>query len=526
MASLEGQRLGQYEIIEEIAKGGMSTIYRAQQTSINRDIALKLLPPNFTHDDTFLERFSREVEVFAALQHPHILPIYDYGEANGSPFIVMAYIRGGTLGDLIARGPMPLPEVVRLTKQMAQALDFAHSKGIIHRDFKPGNVLIDEQGNTYLADFGLAKVMESNSNITGTSILGTPAYMAPEQASSDPLTHAIDIYALGVTLYNMLTGKAPYAASTASAALVAHIVQPIPNILKENPDLPPALQTVVQKALAKKPDDRYQTAGELARDLETVLMGGGSVPQITTQKSGLLMTNMIGHVIFADNALMSLLKRHQSEARTIIGRPLDSVLGIPASTSAELIDAIKNMNEIVDLELTITDAHGKQKPVSCYAVATRDSEGAFVGSDITLTVIVSDTTPPSGAFDPNQQTMNSKETNFLQIYFVKQVDSLYTLIEQWAGRRVAHQLQEIINETGQRNVWPINMTDGHITVEIKRTDVDMYQALLARAMTYAAEIIGKQQVIRELEYVNKNMDRHVIAAVQKMGLDELYKDLL
>ncbi|MDQ7036579.1 MAG: serine/threonine-protein kinase [Anaerolineae bacterium] len=238
MTELVGQSLGQYEIIEEIAKGGMATVYKARQTSIGRDVAVKVLPPNFTHDETFLERFYREVEVIAQLQHPHILPVYDFGKYENMPYIVMAYIDGGTLTDRIAKGAIPPTEVARMVHQIAQALDFAHSKGIVHRDFKPSNVLLDERGNTYLADFGLAKITESSSNITGTMILGTPDYMAPEQATSGTISESVDVYALGVTIYQMLTGQAPYEAPTAAGVLVAHITQPIPDIRKTRPDLP------------------------------------------------------------------------------------------------------------------------------------------------------------------------------------------------------------------------------------------------------------------------------------------------
>lgn len=227
MVELIGQNLGQYEIIEEIAKGGMATVYRARQASIGRDVAIKVLPAKFTHDENFIERFNREVEVIAQLQHPHILPVYDYGEFEDMPYIVMAYIKGGTLTDRINNGPMPSDEVARMVHQIADALDFAHSKGIVHRDFKPSNVLLDERGNTYLADFGLAKITESGSEITGTMIVGTPHYMAPEQARAGDVTGSVDVYALGVTIYQMLTGHAPYKAPTAAGVMVAHITEPI-----------------------------------------------------------------------------------------------------------------------------------------------------------------------------------------------------------------------------------------------------------------------------------------------------------
>jgi serine/threonine-protein kinase len=251
MAELVGQRLGQYEILEQIAKGGMATVYRARQHSVRRDVAIKILPAAMTHDETFLERFYREVEIVARLQHPHILPVYDFGEQDGMPYIVMAYLSGGTLADVIRRGPMNPREVVPMVRQIGDALDYAHGKGIIHRDFKPGNILLDEQGNTYLADFGLSKISEMPSVITGTTLLGTPAYMAPEQTEPGEVTHTVDVYALGVTVFQMLTGQVPYDGTTPMIILMAHLKQPIPNILTLRADLPDAVQMVISNALAK-----------------------------------------------------------------------------------------------------------------------------------------------------------------------------------------------------------------------------------------------------------------------------------
>src|SRR5690242_11666250 len=153
MTELVGQNLGQYEVIEQIGKGGMSTIYRARQKSMKRDVAIKILPGALAHNGTLLERFYREVEVIASLQHPYILPVYDFGEYDGLPYIVMAYVTGGTLADQIALGPMSPALVSELVMQIASALDYAHSKGVIHRDFKPSNVLLDDRNNPYLADF-------------------------------------------------------------------------------------------------------------------------------------------------------------------------------------------------------------------------------------------------------------------------------------------------------------------------------------------------------------------------------------
>jgi len=181
MTHLVGRTLGQYEIIGEIGHGGMADVYRAVQPSIGREVAIKVLPAHFLQDRTFLERFMREVKVIAQLQHPRILPVYDFGEQDGLPYIVMAYMPGGTLADRIREAPggLPLDAVAHYVTQIAEALDYAHRRNIIHRDFKPSNVLLDDEENAYLADFGIAKVTEATAQLTGSGIVGTPAYMAP-----------------------------------------------------------------------------------------------------------------------------------------------------------------------------------------------------------------------------------------------------------------------------------------------------------------------------------------------------------
>jgi serine/threonine protein kinase/WD40 repeat protein len=274
MTDLIGHMLGTYQIIEEIGHGGMANVYRATQPSIGREVAVKVLPPHFLQDRTFVKRFTREVQVIAKLQHPHILPVYDFGEQDGLPYIVMAYMPGGTLADFIKReGALPLAEVSRLVNQIASGLDHAHQKGIIHRDFKPSNVLLDGNGNVYLADFGIAKVAESTTQITGSGIIGTPAYMAPEVTRTDKVTPLIDVYALGVSLFEMLAGKHPYPSDTPVGLLLAHASAPIPDVRHYRHDLPEEVQGVIDRAMAKEPADRYQSAADVAADLRAVLAG-------------------------------------------------------------------------------------------------------------------------------------------------------------------------------------------------------------------------------------------------------------
>lgn len=264
---LAGRTFGQYEIIRKLGDGGMASVYLARQQSIGRLVAVKVLPAHFLHDSSFMQRFETEVKIAADLQHPRVLPVYDFGLLDGQPFIVMAYMAGGTLADRIQQGPMPLEDIVRITGQVAEGLDHAHARGVVHRDFKPSNVLLDENGNAYLADFGIAKISESTANLTGSGVVGTPAYMAPEMGSEGVVAPSVDIYALGVTLFQMLTGQYPYSGETPLSVMMAHVTKPIPDVRQLRPDLPHALVQVLERVLAKSPGDRYPTAGALAESL-------------------------------------------------------------------------------------------------------------------------------------------------------------------------------------------------------------------------------------------------------------------
>lgn len=270
---LDGQTLGQYKIDRQVGQGGMATVYLATQGSIGRTVAIKVMPMHFMHDPNFLQRFEREVQVIAKLQHPRILPVYDYGQVNNRPYIVMAYMPGGTLADLMEKGPIPLNDVVRMVDQIAEGLDHAHREGVTHRDFKPSNVLLDRANNAHLADFGIAKISESTVALTGSGVVGTPAYMAPEMASEGIVTNSVDIYALGVTLYQMLTGRYPFSGDTPLRVMMAHATEPVPDVLVARPDLPAPMAEVIRRSMAKDPVDRYATAGELADALRAAVAG-------------------------------------------------------------------------------------------------------------------------------------------------------------------------------------------------------------------------------------------------------------
>lgn len=273
MDTLIGKTIGQYTILEEIGRGGMATVYSAMQLSMNRKVAIKILPQHFLHDKHFLARFKREVEVIAHLEHPHILPIFDFGEVDGMPFIAMRYLGGDSLAQYLRRiGSMSLEAIEKPLTQIAQALDHAHQQGIIHRDLKPGNILLDESGNAYLSDFGIARVL--GSNLTGTdNIIGTPAYMSPEQAHGLPIDARSDVYALGVVLFELITGREPFYAETPMGLLLLHINEPLPPIRQFGKEVSDEIQAVVDKATEKDADRRFSSAGDMARAYSAALRG-------------------------------------------------------------------------------------------------------------------------------------------------------------------------------------------------------------------------------------------------------------
>jgi len=265
---MDSRYLGRYEIISELGQGGMGTVYHARDPRFQRDVAIKVLPREFLHDVQFSARFDREAQTIAALEHPNILPVYDFGDQDGQPFLVMRYLPGGSLADKLKKGSLNIDEVAEVLKRIGLALDYAHSKGVIHRDLKPANILFDDSGRAFLTDFGIARISEATASLTGTSaILGTPAYMSPEQLHGDrELDGRSDIYSTGVTLFEMLTGEQPYSADTPTKVMMKHLLDPIPNLVDFNPDIPIGFQSVISKAMAKEPGERYLRAIDLADD--------------------------------------------------------------------------------------------------------------------------------------------------------------------------------------------------------------------------------------------------------------------
>jgi serine/threonine protein kinase len=274
--NLVGKTLGTCTLIKLLGHGGMGVVYLAEQARPARMVAVKVLQPNVRPSSSayndFLARFRREADVIAKLEHVNIMPIYEYGEQDGLAYLVMPYLSGGTLRDLLARrGALSMQETATYLDQAAYALSYAHAQGVIHRDIKPSNFLIHSDGRLVLADFGIARIMQEHSiskasTLTGTGMMvGTPDYMAPEMAHGEQIDQRADIYELGILVFQMLTGRVPFTGSTPLMVAVKHLQEPLPSLSQFNPTIPPAVDTVLMTATAKRREDRYMSALDLAQ---------------------------------------------------------------------------------------------------------------------------------------------------------------------------------------------------------------------------------------------------------------------
>jgi hypothetical protein len=276
--------IGEFRIEYILGEGGMATVYKAYQPSFERYVAIKLLLHEFADAPKFLERFQHEAKTIARLEHRAILPVYAYGEHEGRPYIVMRLLEGGSLRRRLRQGPLDPTVALRICIQVAEALDYAHDHGVIHRDLKPSNILLDQNGNAYLTDFGIAQLLDQHFGEEGDDatrpheVVGTPSYMSPEQCQGKPATSASDIYALGAILYELLTGKPPFEGDTPLEVMTKHVREPRPSVVEANPMLPPVYDRVIARAMAVNPEDRYPTAVALAADFRNAVRAAADLP--------------------------------------------------------------------------------------------------------------------------------------------------------------------------------------------------------------------------------------------------------
>jgi len=273
MSNLIGTTIGSYNLVEEVGKGGMAIVYKAYQPNLDRWVAVKVLDPAYTTNNfEALARFRKEAKAIAGVRHPNILTIHDYGEEDGLEYIVTEYVEGGTLKDQLTGTPFDWKRAAVLAIGVGQALATAHSHGIIHRDVKPANVLLPRENWPLLADFGLAKIKEDRQSLTEPGItLGTPTYTSPEQALGEPIDQRADIYALGVLLYEMVTGRAPFASDRHFEVMLMHMSEPPPRPRDMVPEIPDKLESIILKALEKQPSDRYSQMADMVEDMETLM---------------------------------------------------------------------------------------------------------------------------------------------------------------------------------------------------------------------------------------------------------------
>jgi len=268
---MSAEKFSRYELKEELGHGGMATVYRAYDPLFEREVALKILNRELLDDSQVRERFERETKIIAKLEHAAIVPVYDVGRDNNQLFFVMRYMSGRSLTERIQNRSLSLSQMAHIIQRVATALDYAHDRGVIHRDLKPGNILFDEYNNAYISDFGIAKLTQATTTLTNSGIIGTPTHMSPEQAKGENVDGRSDIYSLGVILFEMLSGKTPYDATTPLGMAFKHATYPVPRILNVNPNLPAGVEVVIEKVMAKERERRYRSGVELVNAFIAIL---------------------------------------------------------------------------------------------------------------------------------------------------------------------------------------------------------------------------------------------------------------
>lgn len=391
MDSIIGKTIGRYEVTGEIGRGGLAIVYRAKDTVLGRTIALKLLMnQNEEKNERFLRRFQREAKTLAQLSHPSIVKVLDYGDFEGQPYLVMEYISGGTLSARMGK-PMPYTEAATLLAPIARALQHAHQHKVVHRDVKPGNILFNESGQGMLSDFGIVKLTDSDESqsLTGTgSIVGTPSYMAPEQIQGKPIDGRADVYALGIVLFELVSGRKPYIANTPLEVTMKHLTEPVPHARQIVRDVPPEVEQVLLKAMAKKPEARYQDMGVFADALEKLALGQKAAVRATSKIPASSAVEETGKKPSGDSK--------QKGSRKIIVAGIIAALLIIAAGAALLSGTFqKPMVLGASTEvITPTNEVTVQLPSIGTATATKETTSPTPANTATHAPTVTSTTPP------------------------------------------------------------------------------------------------------------------------------------
>lgn len=348
--------LNGYQVIQEVGHGGMATVYRAR-TPGGEDVAIKILLPIVAQDKKFRTRFAREITILRDLKHPNIVPILDHGQIDGRPYIVMPYSKHGTLQDELGNGALGPRRSARVVSGIAAALSHAHSRGIVHRDVKPSNILFDEHGDALLSDFGFAHLHDSTASLTGSLIIGTPAYMSPEQCQGDQIDARSDQYSLGIIIYQMSTGNLPYQAETPMGLIVKQINTPLPRPRYMNANVPDAIEDVLLRALEKDPADRYPSVDALNEDFQEAMLKsfdastGRLRPEAISDKPITKVVEKKDVPKKADSSLGARLRRRAAPALLLLMIPLGALAaaglvgnGEPAIDWSATVSALSTQN--------------------------------------------------------------------------------------------------------------------------------------------------------------------------------------
>ncbi len=368
------EKIGRYEVKGELGRGGFATVYRAYDPRFEREVAIKFLPSELQHSDPkFRARFQHEAKIIAQLEHPSIVPVYDVSAEDEQPYFVMRYMGGGSLSERIKAKPYSVEEAVKILEAIAPGLDEAHAKGIIHRDLKPANILFTENNVPLISDFGIAKFTQGDnaSDLTGSAIIGTPAYMSPEQASGDPLDGRSDLYAFGVIFYEMLIGKQPFIADTPLGLALKHLTEPVPHILEANPNLPHWTEKIISIALAKDPKDRFSSAVEMVEAIKSFMRDEESgatriakrAPSATKQPSRKIQTRiwaivavaLIGALLFVSLGKTRILFSSADSLPTnaVVSLATNTTVAVPATDAA---------TDVVEATATVEAATATSEP--------------------------------------------------------------------------------------------------------------------------------------------------------------------